>query len=922
VRPCRTKDSVGGTPTDAVETTALPKEIPRIEVYCVTDDSFEGIGIFNRLILSTLCRSITCIEMNLRPLWLIAIFGVLTVVPLQGLAASGDLNRFIGNHCAECHDASVKKGGLDLTALKFDLTDETNFATWVTVHDRVTAGEMPPKKKVRPPGAELSVFTNFLNTALLAADRAQVAKSGRATERRLNRYEYEESLRDLLSLPYLDVKEFLPEDRESHGFNKIGDALDVSHVQMARYLTAADFALRQAASPQVARPETRTNRFYTWGEREFTGKIGTEGPRNRRTFPLLGYDLQCDLMDKNAPKLEPSADAERRGTESIAVVVSTYEPTEIRFGGFRAPVAGRYRLKFSGYSIWMATDYVDVTPGHRPEPVSIYAETPPRVLRKLGSFDVNPEPTTNELEVWLLAGETIRPDAARLFRSRPPDFNNPLEEGDGMPGVAFSWMEVQGPLVDQWPPAGHRLLFGNLPVEDRVEAPDTTPPPKRGRARFRLPPGVEVISVYPDRDAETLLRRFMQRAYREPVQESDVERFLSVVRSAQTEGYGFMDAMIAGYTGVLSSPAFLYLKEKPGRLDDRALAERLAYFLWNSCPDDELRQLAERGQLHRPAVLRQQTERLLDDPRSQQFVDAFLDYWLDLRLIAGVDPDAELYPDYQLDDLLVESMIGETQLFFEELVKQNLGITNLVSSDFAVLNERLANHYGISGVHGVNLRPVRLPPGCVRGGLMTQASILKVTANGTTTSPVKRGAWIMTRLLGEPPPPPPAGVPAVEPDIRGATTIREQLSQHRNQATCAACHKNIDPAGFALESFDVMGAWRDRYRSVGAGEKVKGSGHNGINDHYGWGLSVDPSGELPDGRTFRNVRELKQLLLADPELLARNLAQQLTIYATGAPIRYSDRPGIAKMLAQNRAEGYGVRSLIHGIVESDMFLNK
>ena len=414
----------------------------------------------------------------------------------------------------------------------------------------------------------------------------------------------------------------------------------------------------------------------------------------------------------------------------------------------------------------------------------------------------------------------------------------------------------------------------------------------------------------------------MQRAYREPVRETDVQRFLAVIRAAQKEGYGFTDAMIAGYTGVLSSPAFLYFKEKPGRLDDRALAERLAYFLWNSCPDDELRGLAERGVLHRGAELRRQTERLLDDPRSQRFVAAFLDYWVDLRLIVGVDPDAELYPDYQLDDLLVESMIGETQLFFDELIKRNLGITNLVSSDFAVLNERLAKHYGIPGVEGVNLRPVKLPADCDRGGLLTQASILKVTANGTTTSPVKRGAWIMGRLLGQPPPPPPPGIPAVEPDIRGATTIREQLAKHRNEATCAACHKNIDPAGFALESFDVMGAYRERYRSVGAGEKVKGSGHNGINIHYGWGQKVDPSGELPDGRTFQDVRELKQLLVSDPELLARNLTQQLIIYATGAPIRFSDRPAIAKILAHTRPEGYGVRSLIHEIVESDIFLNK
>jgi hypothetical protein len=222
----------------------------------------------------------------------------------------------------------------------------------------------------------------------------------------------------------------------------------------------------------------------------------------------------------------------------------------------------------------------------------------------------------------------------------------------------------------------------------------------------------------------------------------------------------------------------------------------------------------------------------------------------------------------------------------------------------------------------VELRPVPLPKWSVRGGLLTQASVLKVTANGTTTSPVKRGAWIMARVLGKPPPPPPPGVPALEPDIRGATTIREQLAKHRSQETCAACHRNFDPPGFALESFDVMGGWRDRYRVVSSGESVKGIGHNGLNFHFCLGAPVDSSGELPDSRAFHNVAELKQLLLKNQEQLARNLVRQLIIYATGAPIQFSDRPQIAKMLADSGKTGYGVRTLIHEIVQSDLFLNK
>lgn len=840
------------------------------------------------------------------------VLGSASILFASAPVAPGKVRTFIDTHCAECHDADSKKGGLDLTSLGFDLKNPQDFARWVSVNDRVAAGEMPPKKKPRPPAVDLHAFTNSLGPVLLKADLARVAIEGRATKRRLNRYEYEDTLRDLLSLPYLEVKSFLPEDSEAYGFNKVGQALDVSHVQMGRYLMAAEFALRQALAPQATCPQTATNRYYTWDQGEFFGAIKLEGPENRRTFPLVGLELQRDLMAMPHPKRIGPPDPKTRERESMAVVVSTYEPTEIRFGRFRAPVTGKYLLRFCAYSIWMGPKYDSVTAGRRSEPVTIYADTPPRLLRKLGSFDVSSEPTVRELEVWLLAGETIRPDAARFFRSRPPDHRNPLAGPDGMPGLAFSWMDVEGPLIDQWPPPGHKLMFGDLPMENRTES-------ESGK---KTAPRVEVVSRDPENDAPRLLRTFLNRAYRKPVTDGEVERFTGIIRAATKGGYNFTDAMIAGYTGVLCSPGFLYLDEKPGRLDDLALAGRLSYFLWNSAPDAQLRQLAERGVLHHPKILSAQTERLLNDSNSKRFIDAFLNYWLDLRLIEGTAPDVELYPDYQLDDLLVESMIGETREFFSQLVQRNLGVTNLVESDFAMLNERLATHYGIQDVEGVAIRPIALKRDCVRGGLLTQASVLKVTANGTTTSPVKRGAWIMTRILGKAPPPPPPNVPALEPDIRGATTIREQLARHRNQESCAACHRNIDPAGFALESFDVMGGWRERYRSFGQGDPVKGIGHNGLKYHFCLGPAVDPSGELPDGRSFRNIAELKKLLIRDDEQLARNLLRQLVIYATGAPIQFSDRPQIAKILACTRSSGYGVRSLIHEIVRSDMFLNK
>lgn len=836
---------------------------------------------------------------------------------LPRAAAQPEQQGFLQEYCLECHDADAKKGGLNLEGLKLDL-DPANFSEWVKVDDRVMNGEMPPAKKARPQSADVRAFTNSLTASLLSLDQTKVAREGRATKRRLNRYEYEETLREVLSTPYLEVKAFLPEDSESHGFNKIGDALDVSHVQMARYLAAAEFALHQAMTPQVARPELQTNRFYTWEEREFFGKIKLEGPLNRRTFPLVGLDLQTNIMAEPRPRLPKTTEPERREKEAMAVVVSTYEPTEIRFGSFRAPVSGRYRLKFSGYSINMGPKFTEVSASKRSEPVTIYAETPPRSLRKLGSFDFSSDPTVHEIEAWLLAGETIRPDAARLFRSRPPNHKNPLATADGMPGVAFGWMEVQGPLTEEWPPAGHKLLFGDLPMKD---LPPTITTNRAGMVR-KMAAGVEVSANDPEQDIKKLVRGFVQRAYRRPVRDCDVETFIGISQRALKKGYNFTDSMIAAYTGVLCSPEFLYFEETPGRLDDWALAERLSYFLWNTGPDAELRTLASAGELHKPKVLRVQTERLLGDSRSRHFVEAFLDYWLDLRLIAGAAPDEELYPDYQLDDLLSESMIGETQGFFSELIKNDLAARNLVASDFAILNERLATHYGIPGVDGVDLRKVSLPADSMRGGLLTQASILKVTANGTTTSPVKRGAWIMARILGKPPTPPPPNLPAIEPDIRGATTVREQLAKHRNQESCNACHRTIDPPGFALESFDVMGAWRDRYRSVGHGDPVQGIGHNGNNFHFSLGPKVDASGELADGEHFDDIRQFKKCLLKDDEQLARNLTQQLVVYATGAAIRFSDRPRIERILANTREKGYGVRSLIHEIVQSELFINK
>jgi hypothetical protein len=364
----------------------------------------------------------------------------------------------------------------------------------------------------------------------------------------------------------------------------------------------------------------------------------------------------------------------------------------------------------------------------------------------------------------------------------------------------------------------------------------------------------------------------------------------------------------------------LTLHTEPGKLDDFALAARLSFFLWNSEPDAELRALASRGELGKSDVLRRQTQRLLDDPRSRRFVESFLDYWLDLRKINDNSPDSGLYGDYYLDDLLIDSAVEETRLYFTELLRANLPAQAIARSDFAFVNERLADHYRLAHVEGVALRKVSLPKNSVRGGLLTQASVLTVTANGTSTSPVVRGAWVMDRILGTPPERPPPDVPAVEPDLRGATTIRDQLAKHRSQASCAACHAKIDPPGFALESFDVMGGFRTRYRALGEkSQRSPGVGKGGQPFQHHDALPVDCTGELPGVGSFKDVIGLKELLAANDRQLARNLVKQLTIYATGAPIAFRDRAIIERILDDGKETGYRTADLVHGLVQSELF---
>lgn len=857
---------------------------------------------------------------------------------------------FIEQHCVACHNAKAKKGNLDLTALGFAPANPDNLRVWVRVHDRVVAGEMPPKGAPRPEANEVGAFVSQLAADITTYERQAAAQNGRATRRRLNSYEYEHALRDLFQAPWLQIRSRLPEDGEAHRFNKSAEALDVSHVLLSRYMKAADYAMRQVLSTQLQRPPTTTTRYYAREQRSMTGfpeKQFTSAV-DKRPFPLLDFAPQPLVRERKLPATVGAADAATREREAVGWVMSAFAPGVMYlWDGFRAPVAGRYRVRLSGYTVWVGPapdgvdkegktisrkhlpNYDDIARGRRSEPMALYTKGG-LSNRRIGEFDLTPEPTVHDLgDVWLIEGEQLTTDPTRFFRRRG-NGQNQLALGDGMPGVAFRWIEITGPIYDDAIAPGHRLLFDELPLR-RIEKPAeaTNAAPKAPALTGRLARGatpkdaldgvaLDVISKNPARDAAALIRQFVARAYQRPASEADVQLFVGLVRERMKAGLNFCDAMIAGYTAVLVSPGFLFVDGSPGRLDDYALASRLALFLWNSEPDAALRDRAARGQLR--GALREETERMLGDPKSRRFVDAFLDYWIDARKVEATAPSATLYGDYDLDDALREAALAETQLFFADLIQRDLPARNLIASDYTFLNERLALHYAVPGVDGVAMRRVALPKGSPRGGLMTQALVLKVTANGTTTSPVLRGKWITERLLGyEVPPPPP--VAAVEPDIRGAVTIRQQLDLHRADASCASCHRRIDPPGFALESFDVMGGWRDRYRAVAEdGNALAGRTKEGHPFAFRYTLPVDAAGQLPDGRPFANIHEFKTLLLGEEERVARNLVNQLVLYATGAPVRFSDRAAVERILA--KAKGHGLRSLIHGIVQSELFLNK
>lgn len=764
---------------------------------------------------------------------------------------------FLTKHCQDCHSGEKPKGGFHLDKLTPDFDDPANRERWFAVQKRVQAGEMPPKAKPRPAEADVQALAAWI---VAKAEATQLAH-GRTVVRRLNRVEYQNTIRDLLGIE-VDFHEMLPADTSANGFDTSGAAMHVSSFLMEKYLEAADTALSLAIANGPQPPVT--SKRYSLKD-QHTVKSTTEKV----------YRIQNDTV----------------------TLFSSSAWNAVHIYQFYPPDRGRYRFRISAAAVQSSGKPVTYS-------VAVTGKQMAGKRGLIGYYDapaeqpvvvefveyMEPRTTVHLLPYGLSNAQTVHKIGADKY------------EG---PGLAVQHVEIEGPLHDTWPPASHRRIFGDL-----AQKPSPV---------FNNSKRVEVVSTNPEADAEKILRDFARRAFRRRVTDADVKPFVELVKAKLAAKQSFEKAVRVGLMAILVSPDFLFLREKPGKLDDFALASRLSYFLWSTTPDEELLALAEKGTLAQPETLRGQVERMLKHPKATAFTENFVGQWLGLREIDATEPSHLLYSEF--DHMLKVSMIRETELFFAEVLKDDLSLTNFVASDFTMLNARLAKHYGIPGVDGFAFRKVALPPGSHRGGVLTMASVLKVTANGTTTSPVTRGVWVMDRILGTPPPKPPADVPSIEPDIRGATTIREQLAKHRQVASCASCHTSIDPPGFALESFDVIGGWREQYRTTGNGDR-KDVIVNGRRMPYRLGAKVDPSDVLPDGSKFTNIDEFKQLLLRDKDQLARALAAKLLTYATGAAPEATDQAAIEAIVHKAREKHYGFRTMVHEIVQSKLFQTK
>ena len=769
------------------------------------------------------------------------------VLAAQTPASPATQRPLLDKYCVTCHNDKLKTGGLTLQNADLAKIPE-NAELWEKVIKKVRVEAMPPMGMPKPDAAARTAFVASLENTIDQA-AAQHPSPGRATLHRLNRSEYANAIHDLLSLD-IDATSLLPPDDESYGFDNIADVLKTSPSLLERYMSASWNISRLAVGdPAIGASSAiyRARADLSQNEHIEGLPLGTRGGiKVRHNFPLDGdYLIKVRLWRVTADII--------RGLEDQHQLEISVDGARVRLAAFGGPEDQHLSETNSGQSC-----------------IDIDGRLSVRVPVKAGPHEVTATFLTG-IESEAQDDNILKP----FIRS-----NYDVLDFRGEPVV--DRLTIEGPAKATGP--------GDTPSRRRVFTCHPT------NSADELPCAKKIISA------------LTRRAYRRPVTDNDLETLIGFYQLGRNNNGNFEMGIEAAIQRILASPEFLFRFEPdpvgiadntPYKLGDLQLASRLAFFLWSTIPDDQLLAVATEGKLKDPTVLDQQVKRMLADPRAQALVTNFADQWLYLRNLKNIQPDFQNFPDF--DDNLRQAMRRETELFVGSIIKEDRSALDLLNADYTFVNERLARHYGIPNIYGTDFRRVQIADPA-RRGLLGQASILTVTSMPNRASPVNRGKWILTNLLGTPPTPPPPGVPALKENEAGdkKLSVRERMEAHRADPTCAGCHKVMDPLGFSLENFDAVGQWRN------------------TDD----GSKIDPAGTLFNGAKVAGPVELRSALTANPEIFTGVLTERLMTYALGRGVEYSDMPAIRAILKDAAHNDYRFSSIVLGIVKSTPFDTK
>jgi hypothetical protein len=774
------------------------------------------------------------------------------------VAEAPDVFAFVQKSCVGCHNATVKSGDVDLKALQTEKTFAEDREIWEKVVEKLETGKMPPPGTPRPPVATTAAITGWLQSEFARQDRMVKPDAGRVTARRLNRAEYNNTIRDLLGIDLRPADNF-PADTAAYGFDNNSDALILSPALLENYVDGAERAVRTA----LFGPERRKPSVV-----HYSAPVRINDSRGRSSLPkdLFNYDLTG---------------------------LSTLHSAHFIH---RFPVDAEYSFRL-------------VLNGHRPnqsEPAHPALFIDGKMIKEFEVDATDLEGQIVELRTRVTAGEhLLSATYLRPYHGLPPSYNGP-EPSKRPPEPLIS---ARGKLtekdIETLRKYGTRIKTDSVEkrVDNRYESIDVGGPFNQVTAAS--PESLRKIYVcgqHTPACARTILTSFASRAYRRPATSQEVEQLLGFVTLARKQGDSFEEGIATALEAALVSPNFLYRIERdqpapPGRsfvpVGQYELASRLSYFLWSSAPDAELLRVAGQGRLRQQTVLTAQVKRMLLDKKSFALVENFAGQWLQFKNIDVVRPDLERFPAF--DEGLRQAMRRETELFIDNIFRNDGSVLELLDAHYTFLNERLARFYGIAGVSGPDFRRVDVSGTPRGGGILAQASVLTASSYSTRTSPVLRGKWILENLLNAPPPAPPADVPPLDASNVGQSgTLRQQMEEHRKNPACASCHSRMDPLGFGLENFNAIGAWRT--------EEGK--------------FPVDASGTLPDGRSFQTPAELKAILKADRDPFVRCLTEKLMTYALGRGLERYDRPVVTEIAAKLPARDYKFSQLVLEIVNS------